>query len=132
VRSLEDEATLVAATLVLSYALAESAALDKLGLESRRVSGIEDWGARLLEAAAKTWSDVEGGLAGIAEVGVMRNLVSHGANEVDAKSHARLAKAGSTSHALGSEVVLDYDRVTLYRARLRSLLVAGGLGRPGA
>lgn len=128
--ALEDEATVLAATLVLSYALAESAALDKLSIDSRQVAGIEDWGARLLRSASRDWDAVEGGLAGAAEVGVIRNLVSHGAGSIDEKSHARLIRAGCLDFSAGGAVTLDYDRVGLYRTRLRSLLIAGGLGRP--
>lgn len=95
-RALEDEGTLVAAALVLSYSVAESAATDHLGVESRRVAGIEDWGTRLLKLAGATWNQVEGGLAGTVEVGVIRNLIVHGSDRLDPKSHQRLLTAGCT------------------------------------
>lgn len=128
VSALDDEGTLMAATLVLSYALAESAALERLGLESRSVAGIEDWGGRLLRASEKTWSDVPDGRAGAVEVGVVRNLVVHGQGVVDQKNFARLESAGSKAFALGDTLELSYDRVVTYRARLRNLLTVGGLG----
>lgn len=131
VSALEDEGTLMAATLVLSYALAESAAVDRLGLDSRSVAGIEDWGGRLLRAAGGDWSSVTGGRVGAIEVGVVRNVIVHGQSAIDEKNHARLEKAGSQAFALGDPVELTYDRVVAYRARLRSLLAVGGLSGDG-
>lgn len=128
VAALEDEATLLSAALVLSYSIAESAALDHLGLDSRRVGGIEDWGSRLLKAADCDWGAVDGELAGAVEVSVIRNLIVHGARRIDAYSHARLVGAGCTVRPVGSQVILDYPTVGVYRARLRSLLMEGGLG----
>ena len=128
VRALDDEGTVLAAALVLSYSLAEAAANDRLGLDSRRVAGIEDWGGRLLKSVGAAWSQVEGGLAGAVEIGVIRNLIVHGADRVDEKSHQRLATAGCAQFEPGSPVRLDYDAVGVYRARLRSLLMVGGLG----
>jgi len=128
VNALDDEGTVLAAALVLSYSLAESAVTDHLGLDSRRVAGIEDWGGRLLKAAGRDWSQVEGGLAGAVEVGVVRNLIVHGVDSVDAKSHQRLVAVGCGRFATGSPLALDYETVGVYRARLRSLLMAGGLG----
>ena len=128
VRALDDEGTVLAAALVLSYSLAESAVADHLGLDSRRLAGIEDWGARLLKSVNADWTQVEGGLAGAVEVGVVRNLIVHGADHVDPKSHQRLATAGCDHFKAGSPLLLDYETVGVYRARLRSLLMAGGLG----
>lgn len=128
VQALDDEGAILAAALVLSYSVAESAATDHLGLDSRNVAGIEDWGGRLLASADADWSHVEGGLAGAVEVGVIRNLIVHGAQSVDVKSHHRLVAAGCTRFAPGTSLALDYETIGLYRARLRSLLVAGGLG----
>lgn len=128
VTALEDEGTVLAATLVLSYALAESAALDQLGLDARQVSGIEDWGTRLLRAAGKGWSEVADDLAGAVEVGVVRNLVAHGQSTVDAKSHTRLLKAGCVDYAVGDSIQLGYEELGAFRNRLKSLLTVGGVG----
>lgn len=128
VTALEDEGTVLAATLVLSYALAESAALDQLGLDARQVSGIEDWGTRLLRAAGKGWSEVADDLAGAVEVGVVRNLVAHGQSTVDAKSHTRLLKAGCVDYEVGDSIQLGYEELGAFRNRLKSLLTVGGVG----
>jgi hypothetical protein len=130
VDALDDESVLVSSALVLSYSLAESAILDRLGLDSRKTSGVEDWGSRLLQTVGREWSDVEAGRAGAVEVGVVRNLIVHGVGAVDAKSHARLIRAGCDRFAVGDPVVLNHDVVGEYRARLRSLLTVGGLGEP--
>ncbi len=127
VAALEDEGTLLSASLVLSYALAEAAAVDHLGIDARRTAGIEDWGGRLLQAAGRTWADVEGGLSGAVEVGVMRNLITHGKSAVDELNHARLIRAGCVSRAVGSPVALGFDELGAFRVRLRSLLTVGGL-----
>lgn len=128
VRALDDEFTLLAAAFVLSYSVAESAATKHLGLDSRRVAGIEDWGGRLLQSAGASWSQVEGGLAGASEVGVIRNLIVHGEGNVDARSHQRLKAAGCTRFQPGSPLIIDYEAIGTYRARLKSLLMVGGLG----
>lgn len=131
-RALDDEGTVLAAALVLSYSLAESAANDRLGLDSRRVAGIEDWGGRLLKSVGADWSQVEGGLAGAVEIGVIRNLIVHGADRVDQKSQQRLVTAGCAQFQPGDPIQLDYDVVGLYRARLKSLLMVSGLGSKNA
>ena len=132
VRALDDEGTVLAAALVLSYSLAEAAANDRLGLDSRRVAGIEDWGGRLLKSVGGGWNQVEGGLAGAVEIGVVRNLIVHGAEKVDHKSYQRLVAAGCSQFEPDSPIRIDYDAVGLYRARLKSLLMAGGLGSNAA
>lgn len=128
VGALDDEGTLMSATLVLSYALAEAAALERLDLESRSVAGIEDWGGRLLRASGREWLDVTEGRAGAVEVGVVRNLIVHGQVAVDQKNLTRLESAGSEAFRLGDAIDLTYERVVTYRARLRSLLTVGGIG----
>ena len=128
VEALGDEDTILAATFVLSYALAEAEALDRLHLDARHTSGVEDWGTRLLLGAERTWSDVPDGLAGAVEVGVVRNLIVHGETTLDAKSHTRLVKAGCMTYQVGDRIHLDYAQVAAYRTRLRNLLTAGGLG----
>lgn len=127
VDALSDEGTLLAASLVLSYALAEAAAVDHLHIDARRTAGIEDWGGRLLAAAGHNWSDVDGGLAGAVEVGVMRNLITHGRATIDPSNHARLVKAGCEGRAIGDPVALGFDDLGAFRSRLRSLLTVGGL-----
>lgn len=132
VKALDDEGTVLAAALVLSYSLAESAVADHLGLDSRQVAGVEDWGGRLLRSAGRDWSQVEGGRPGAVEVGVVRNLIVHGVDKVDPKSHQRLVAAGCDRFEAGSPIALDYETVGVYRARLRSLLMTGGLGSKAA
>ena len=126
--ALVDESILVASALVFSYSLAESAAIERLGIESRACSGIEDWGSRLLNAVGRDWADVEGGRAGAVEIGVVRNLLVHGTDSVDDRSVARLEAAGCTRFASGDSLALDYAVVGEYRSRLRNLLTVGGLG----
>ncbi|WP_248148965.1 hypothetical protein [Microbacterium aoyamense] len=128
VEALDDESTVLTATFVLSYALAEAAALNRLGIDFRAGLGVEEWGTRLLLDAGRTWSDVPEGLSGAVEVAVVRNLILHGQTEFDVQSCVRLATAGNISHAVGDPVVLDYAQVELYRGRLLDLLTVGGLG----
>ena len=128
VEALDDEDTLLSATFVLSYALAEAEALTHLGLDARYTAGVEDWGTRLLLSAERTWSDVPGGLTGAVEVGVVRDLIVHGQNTLDERSHARLVKVGCMSYKVGDRIHLDFARVARYRTRLRDLLTRGGVG----
>jgi hypothetical protein len=55
--AINDAETLHGSVLVHSYALTESAAAEKLE-DPRSFGGIEDWGARLLDANGRDWNDV--------------------------------------------------------------------------
>ncbi len=125
--ALDDERLLYEGVFLLSYALAESAACAQLGVEQRGIAGIEDWGRRLLTAARRDWGAVDGGYAGVVEIAVARNVISHGNDGVDEKALARLAKAGSSAWALADPIRLDYETLAAYRTRLASLLRAGGV-----
>lgn len=125
--AVQDETTLHAAVLVQTYTLAEWAALNLLGLESRDVGGIEDWGERLLTYNNKAWRNTLGGLAGAVETAVMRNAFAHGSRSIDAGAARRLMAAGSTARAVGAPVTLTFDELLQHRSRLKSLLRAGGL-----
>lgn len=129
VGAIADGEILHASVLIHSYALAESAAAARLGLDVRGLAGIEDWGARLLRAAGADWSDVKGGLAGAVEVAVVRNAFAHGTRTIDASAHARLFAAGAKTRAVGSRVTLPYPQLRGYRNRLIALLAAGGVAR---
>ena len=59
---------------------------------------------------------------------MIRNLIVHGSDRLDPKSHQRLLTAGCTQFEPDAPLSLDYETVGVYRARLRSLLMAGGLG----
>ena len=115
--------------LVQSYALAESAAADRLETDQRRLGGIEDWGDQLLRVNGRVWTDVEGGRAGAAEVAVTRNAFVHGSRTIDAAARKRLLAAGAPTRPIGSFVTLSYDRLHEFRDRLQSLLNLGGFGR---
>ncbi len=129
VEALGDEDTILAATFVLSYALAEAEALTHLRLDARHTSGVEDWGTRLLLGAERTWSDVPDGLTGAVEVDVVRNLIVHGQTTLDEQSHTRLVKVGCMSYQVGDRIHLDFAQVAMYRTRLRDLLTTGGVGK---
>lgn len=122
--------TLHAAVLIQSYAVAEAAACDRLGADSRAIGGIEDWGRSLLDANGRSWTAVHGGLAGIVEVAVARNAYAHATHVVDSKAAARLARAGSERWAPGERLQLGFADVTEFRARIRSLLRYGGFHQP--
>jgi hypothetical protein len=61
--SLATLTTLHAAVPIQSYAVAEAAACDRLGLDQRAAGGIEEWGQALLAANDRTWADVHGAWA---------------------------------------------------------------------
>jgi hypothetical protein len=61
--AIDDAETLHASVLLHSYALAETAAANRLAMNSRAFRGNEDWGARLLSANGRDWINVSGGLA---------------------------------------------------------------------
>ncbi len=133
--SLEDHAAAVADTwflyasaLMSYYALAESAAADRLGLDDLvGCDGIADWGERLLESAGAKWRKPSE-RSRIVEVGVVRNLIAHGDRVYSKRAVAKLQTAGlSPCPAVGDPVVLDDDTFREYRTRLKGLLNRGGL-----
>lgn len=130
--SLADLDALRAAVLIQSYAVAEAAACDRLGLDQRTAGGVEDWGRALLETNGRSWAHVHGGLAGIVEVAVARNAYAHAAHLVDAKAAARLSRAGSQRWAAGEPVELGFADVVELRSRIRSLLRHGGFHQQGS
>jgi hypothetical protein len=128
VAAVQDEETLFASVLIHSYAFAQSAAGAHLGIDSYACGGIEDWGARLLDGATRSWTDVRGGLAGAVEVAVVRNAFAHGSRTINEQAAKRLAAVGITSRPCGSFVNLTYVHLRGYRARLLSLLTVANIG----
>jgi hypothetical protein len=118
-----------AAALIHSYALAESAAAERLGGDARDFGGIEDWGTRLLATTGSTWAALKDGLAGAVEVAVVRNAYAHGALRIDESAANRLRAVGIASPARGDLIALDYATVKVFRGRLRTLMDRGGVGR---
>ena len=129
INAIDDGETLHGSVLVHSYALAESAAAVKLAMQPRSFGGIEDWGARLLDANGCDWSVVEGGLAGAVEVAITRNAFAHGSRTIDKRARLRLLDAGARPRPAGSRVTLTHGELREFRSRLKSLLNAGGIGR---
>ncbi len=129
--AIEDEDALYASVLIHSYAIAESAAADRLGADARNFGGIEKWGSRLLATTGESWESVLDGRAGVVEVAVVRNAYAHGARRIDGLAAKRLRGVGLTDRAEGDPVALDYPTLKLYRGRLRDLLNAGGIVHPG-
>lgn len=127
VAAVDDEVTLYASVLIHSYALTESAACQRLGLDSRAAGGIESWGHRFLGANGREWTHVSDGMAGAVEVAVVRNAFAHGARSIDVRGAQRLGAAGSPKRCVGDAVSLAYDELCTYRGRLRSLLNCGGI-----
>ncbi len=127
--AVQDEDTLYASVLVHNYALVETAAVDQLSADARDFGGIEDWGARLLAITGETWDSVKEGVAGAVEVAVVRNAYAHGTRRIDQSAENRLRAVGKAQPSAGDPVAMDYAALKNFRARLRSLLHAGGFGR---
>ena len=127
--AIDDAEMLHASVLVHSYALAEAAAANHLAMDARTFGGIEDWGARLLSANGRDWTDVKGGLAGAVETAVVRNAFAHGSRTVDAAARTRLLAAGAQTRPVGARVTLTYGELQQFRGRLLSLLNKGGIRR---
>lgn len=113
----------------VSYALAETAAAERLGGDARAFGGIEDWGARLLATTGLTWDSVQDGRAGAVEVAVVRNTYAHGGRRIDESAANRLRAAGHTDAKNGDLMALDYAMLRVFRGRLRTLMDLGGVGR---
>ena len=121
-------------TLVYSYALAEMAARESLGIPETRTlkGGIESWGRRLLKNTSSSWAKVLGGKAGCVKVAVLRNAVAHGRSKFDLGMSDRLAKARGTPHwKIGERLTLDYETTTICLSRRKSLLRHGGIRLAG-
>lgn len=126
--TLRDEQLLYFVVLTYSYSLCERYARVKLGLGEgdRLPGGIENWGENLLRQTNNAWSDVLGGRAGLIEVAVARNFISHGSQVVGQSTLNRFNVAREPSPwQLGDTVWLDYDKVEDYRSRLKSLMRIG-------
>jgi hypothetical protein len=123
--TLQDEGLLYLIVLAYSYSLCECYARVKMGLGEgdRLSSGIETWGTDLLTHAGNKWDDVLDGRAGLIEVAVARNFIAHGSRLVGQSTLNRFNSAGeSCPWVLGQSIVLDYEKVELYRSRLKSLM----------
>lgn len=83
---------------------------------------VEVWGADYLALKSRSWTDVGGGLAGIVEATVLRNLTSHGVDAVNMSAHNRLVAAGCdpTKWPVGVPVSLDRERFNTCLSNLRS------------
>lgn len=127
--AIQDEDTLYASVLVHNYALVETAAADRLCADARDFGGIEDWGARLLTTTGETWDSVKEGVGGAVEVAVVRNAYAHGTRRIDQSAENRLRAVGKAQPSAGDPVTMDYAALKIFRARLRSLLHAGGFGQ---
>lgn len=124
--ALNDEHMLCAMALLFSYAIAESAAAEKLGKETDDLGQVESWGQTILSNASRDWLDVLGGKAGIVEVTVYRNAIAHGATNFEARHVNRLKGASSVPMwKEGDPIVIDHELLKNFRARLKSLLRMG-------
>ena len=127
-QAVNDDWLLFGLVLVASYALAESAASEKLGLSNiTDVGGVENWGQRLLDGAGSTWSDVKDGKKGAVEVAVIRNVIAHGERNYSQTAVNRLTASGITTIRVGDPVLLTHAALKDHRARLKSLLRAGNI-----
>jgi len=124
-----DEETLLASVLIHSYALAETAAVERLGGDARDFRGIEDWGTRFLATTGATWDSLNEGRAGAVEVAVVRNAYAHGSRRIDESGARRLRAVGIAHPREGDRVGLDYAMLRVFRGRLRALMSTGGVGR---
>ncbi len=128
IETLQDENLLYFIVLTYSYSLCECYARIKLGLDdcARLDSGIEVWGDKLLKTTNNTWNDVHGGRAGIIEVSVARNFISHGSRLISQSTLNRFQSLGETCPwEVRDSFRLDYEKVEIYRSRLKSLMRLG-------
>lgn len=127
-QAVNDHWLLFGLVLVGTYALAESAAAEKLGVATvTDVGGVEAWGQRLLDANGSRWQDVMDGKSGAVEVAVIRNVIAHGDRCFSQSAVNRLRASGLASINVGDPVALTHASIKDYRARLKSLLRAGGI-----
>lgn len=133
-RTLRDHDVLFALVLGATYALAESYGRIKLNLseDDDLSGGVEAWGGKLLAATGHSWPDVLDGLSGIVEVSAVRNAYAHGARAVNQKIVNRFVAHGlACPWALGDCIDLSYERVEIYRARIKSLMRFGSQKKRG-
>jgi hypothetical protein len=126
--AMRDQEILLASVLIHSYALAETAAVERLGGDARYFGGIEDWGRELLATTGSTWDSLSDGVAGVVEVAVVRNAYAHGGRRIDELAAKRLRAVGKTQPRADEVVVLDYPTLRVFRGRLRALMNQGGIG----
>ena len=106
--AVRNQEILLASVLIHSYALAETAAVERLGGDARDFGGIEEWGRELLATTGSTWDSLSEGVAGVVEVAVVRNAYAHGGRRIDELAAKRLRAVGKTQPRADEVVVLDY------------------------
>lgn len=149
--ALDDESTFYAAVFTHFYALAEATALDALEPATGELTGgIQAWASKLLERNGKTYDDIscrpspdlslwrlprdksttqgfmKGSLA-LLEVGLIRNLITHGGSRVNERTLDTLRGAGQEPAVVeGQLLTLSLDDVRNYKGRLAILLNVAG------
>jgi hypothetical protein len=124
--AIADDNLFYAMVLLYSYATAEGAAAEKLNSATDSLGQIEIWSQRLLEQAGAGWTSVLDGKAGIIEVAIYRNAIAHGATRFDQRHVNRFTNCGaSPTWNVDDLIVLDYEKMKLFRSRLKSLLRVG-------
>jgi hypothetical protein len=82
--------------------------------------GIEAWAGDLMSKTGQPWSSVRGGLSGLVEVSIVRNLLAHGRARMIAGDAKKAKKRGvSLPFDVGSDIAIDYRILNEYRGRLR-------------
>ena len=92
--------------------------------------GIEAWADTALKNVMQKWDDVYGGKAGLVEVSLIRNAVTHGVHRMT-KDILDAAEKRNTRlpFAIGDDLVVSFELLNEYRGRLRSFcrIVSDGL-----
>lgn len=82
--------------------------------------GIETWADDLMSRTGQPWSAVRGGLSGLVEVSIVRNLLAHGRTRFLADDASNAARRGaSLPFDIGAAIMIDYRMLNEYRGRLR-------------
>ncbi|CAM2161452.1 RiboL-PSP-HEPN domain-containing protein [Paraburkholderia sacchari] len=85
--------------------------------------GVESWGTQILQDLGRSWTQVEGGKAGMVEAAVIRNALAHGQQYVSQTMVNRVTQSGGTlPWGVGNPIVLDVALTKEYRHRFRSLM----------
>jgi hypothetical protein len=82
---------------------------------------IEVWGDVIINAYGLSWSYIEGNKRGITEVFTIRNAIAHGESTINQTMINRANEAGGTcAWSIGDPVMINFDFLQEYRARLKS------------
>lgn len=89
--------------------------------EKKLEGGVEAWSEKVMQSTGQNWTQVYGGKAGLIEISVIRNALTHGYARASKSLIDLAAKRGcEIPFAEDQDIKIGFDLLHEYRGRLRS------------